>query len=1077
MRGKFAFSILLPFVLLLIFAAIPQRLTAQATGPMLVITPTPVDFDTVSCGSSRCMDVVFRNSGDTALTVQEFDALAPPFSGGLVTPLTLQPGESHTVNWCYDPTRVMNRDSVRVRHISDNRIPYSFGYLVDASGVMTSPFPGASSAIDAVRQVLSGFVATMMADGSPSHEGAVFAYSTSSQFRLLRGLTDERAMVQGAIPGSAAGAHACVWQGMDRAITFLATARHRRVLIVVNGSEDAGLANCGPYSAPGVASAAIASDMIVCAISINGAAQTALADIAAQTGGIHRSVASLSELVFARNDIMLHLQRSVRQYLTVSGEVVSPSLAFVPDAVLFPVTMAGDTARADVWLRNVGTAPMDIGRIEGETDEFTFTTTKRQVPPGDSLEAIVSFIPTDQSYLTTSITAQINGCDLSTPRLTLRGMSYLPVNPSPGPVLANGIGVIDAGRFPCDKGGEMTIPLRNAGDEPLQVFHPQIQCPDLSFDKSEWQVDAGSESPMRLMLQSGGIPGPDSCVLSVSALSRLTTSTMFVIDGSSTLRTPWEGINGADAARLAIGRLLADMSSTPELHDRMGVLSCSMQGVQTLHAMSGDRDALAALLPAAGNTDTTALLAGIEAALDTLDSCEGIRRLVVLTSGSTDVAALTGRPDVDLLRRRARESGAQIAVLQIGNVNPASHLQAFIDGSGAAHGKPRQPDVMIEMLQDFAAHAVDTVGRSWLLRWTNISSDIALAPTGLVLDESHAGEKNCADVMVTNTGEVPLEILNVSSSDGGFTCASTLPLVIPVGGRSPLRLCYEPSALGVWSLTATIRSNSCLNPLVTVPMSGEATDSNTVILAGDRLVRPGGLVSLPVRMDHALPALHDVRRLTLRVAYDPSLLYPDMDTPLQSPAGSSSGFTVTVKQEFDRGSGQAVTAYDIVSSGAGLPIISAGTDHALYSLRFRAYLGRVVKTDVELLDAAFPGSAVALGFSGVATVRIDSMLWLEDRLVDASALWGVLGKNAPNPSNGRSLIGYTLHEDLTIRLALYDMHGRLQRIVQEGAMSAGPHEAVIDTRGLPAGAYVCRLESSAGALSRVLLVSNQEVSR
>jgi hypothetical protein len=552
---------------------------------------------------------------------------------------------------------------------------------------------------------------------------------------------------------------------------------------------------------------------------------------------------------------------------------------------------------------------------------------------------------------------------------------------------------------------------------------------------------------------------------------------MFVIDASSTLRTAWQGINGAEAARLAIGRLLADMSSTPELHDRMGVLSCSMQGVQTVHPMSGDRDALAALRPAAGNTDTTALLAGIEAALDTLDGCEGIRRLVVLTSGSTDVAALTGRPDVDALWRRAAASGAQIAVLQIGNVDPASHLQAFIDGSGAAHAKPRDPEQLIEIMQDFATGAVDTVSRSWMLRWTNISSDIALAPAVLVLDESHAGEKNCADVTVTNTGEVPLEILDVSSETEGFSCASILPLVVPVGGSAPLRLCYEPPALGVWSLTATILSNSCLKPAVTVPMSGEATDSNTVILGGDRVVRPGGLVSLPVRMDHALPALYDVRRLTLRVAYDPSLLYPDMGMPLQAPAGGTSGFTVTVKQEYDRGSGQAVTAYDIVSSGGGPPIVSTGTDHALYSLRFRTYLGRVVKTDVALLEATFPGSAVALGFGGMATVRIDSMLWLEQRLVDASALWGVLGKNAPNPSNGRTVIGYTLHENLTVRLALYDMHGRLLRIVHEGAMSASAHEAVIDTRGLSAGAYVCRLESSAGTLSRVLLVSNQEVSR
>jgi hypothetical protein len=1063
------------FLLLAIWVVSAAPAAAQSHGPLLEILPNPVDFDTVFCGSSRCIDVTLRNAGDTALTVQSFDALGPPFSGSIETPLVLQPGQQHSAQWCYAPTRVLTRDSISVRLVSDNRISYSFGYLVDGSDAMRAAFPGAGDAIDAAHDALTIFVTRMMADGSPPHEGATFTYSTSPQFRLLRGLTDERALVLGSIPGNASGAHACIWQGMDRGIALMQSARHRRVLIVVNGSEDAGPANCGPYSAPGVASAAIAADMLVYTISINGAASSALGDIARLTGGLHHDVASMAEIEQAMTDITQHLQRAVRQQFVVRGEVVSPSLAFVPSAVLFPSIAAGDTARSTVWLRNIGTSPMEIGEVRGGTGVFRIAMTKETVMPGDSLPAEVSFFPATQAYSSTVITADINGCDPDRRTLTLRGMSYLPVNPSPGPVLAAGARVIDGGGIPCDRGGAISVSLRNVGDKPLRAFQPVAQCGTvLPPDTSEWEVEAGAERSLLLRVTAGLQPGSDSCGFHVTTLSRRSTTSMIVIDASSALRTPWQGIDGMGACQLAIGVLSAGMSRTAELQDRMGVLSASLSGVQSMQSMTEDRRALTSIVPAAGFSDTTALLAAIEAALDTLVHYDGIRRVFILTAGSTDASALTGGPAVEALARRAAASGTRITAVALGSDAISDSLSAFLIGSGSERRSPADPDALIDFLGEIETRSVDTLQRSWMLRWTNISSDMTVTPDALVFGESYAGEPGCMEVTISNPGEVPLEILDVSSSTNGFSCGTSLPLVVPIGGSAALRLCYEPPVLGAWSLEAVIRGNSCIHPTVTVRMQGEATDSNAVQLAGTFIARPGGLVAIPVRMEHVLPALHDVHRMTLRIAYDPSLLYPDMDAPLANPAGSASGYTVTVKQEYDGNSGRAVSTYDVSSSAGSAPIVSAGADNTLFSLRLRAFLGRAVKTDVALLDATFPESAVALGFSGSATVRIDSMQWLEDRLVDASALWGVLGKNAPNPSRGRSVISYALRAPMSVRLALFDLHGRLLRIAFEGYAAEGRHQAVIDTRGLAAGAYVCRLESRAGTLSRMLLVSNQE---
>ncbi|MDX9758844.1 MAG: DUF1573 domain-containing protein [Bacteroidota bacterium] len=1072
-----------PFLLPLLFFVLilaPPSVTAptvfaQARGPLLRITPDPVFFDTVSCGGVRCLDITLRNAGDTTLTIQEFDAPLPPFTGAAPAPMTLAPGAGHTFRWCYEPSRVRARDSLRVRFISDNRIPYSFGVLVDAGERMRAAFSGAESGIAAAHDALGDFIATMMADGAPSHEAAVFAYSASSQFRLLRGLTEQRALVVGSLPATASGTHSCVWHGMDRALTLLPGAQHRRVLLVINASEDAGLAECGPYSAPGVASAALASDVMVCAISLNGAAGTALASITAQTGGLYRDVTSMVEFRQAMVDLTQHLQRAVRQSVLLLGEVVSPALAIMPEAVLFPVTAASDTTHARVWLRNIGTAPMEMQTVTGQTPEFTSSFTPRPVAPGDSIPMDIRYHPTGQSYHNTTIPVTINGCEPSPPTLTLHGLSYLPVNPDPGAVLAKGPARIDGGEIRCDVGGAIDIPLRNAGSGVLQVFDPVVRCHALGITGAAmWELAAGESGILRTNTITGLPPGEDSCEVLVRTRGRVTTSTAVILDASSSLRAPWQGLDGTDAARLALGALLADMSATDVLHDRLLVLRAAGDTAETLLPATADRKAIAALAPVSTGGDTSAVLGTIAAALDSLDGAPGIRRLVLLTAGGYDAATADGFPDPDSLAARAR--GVRITVVHLGARPLSPPLQAFLVASGADIRTPVLPVNVVGEIRNLGQAAIDTLRHAWWVHWKTLSSDPAVAPDTVVFDRSIVGVADCRDLVVTNIGDAPLRIDRITSTAPGFTCESALPVEIPVGAVAALSLCHTPVALGPWSIEATLWSNSCVQGSITVSLRGDATDSNTVRIAGAYVARPGGLVTIPVLFDHALPASSDVRRMTLRIAYEPSVLYPDVEEPLRIAAGAGRPHTLTMTQEFDEDRGRAVTRYDIIAP-AETPLTSSGSTHAFGTLRLRAYLGRVMTTDIELLDADFPDHAVALGYTGAATLRLDSMRWLDQRLIDASALWGVLGKVAPNPIRDRGTVAFTLHQARPIRLALYDLHGRLRRVVAEGPRPAGAQEVVVETHGLPAGVYALRLECDAGAVVRLMLVNTQEVTR
>jgi flagellar hook assembly protein FlgD len=69
---------------------------------------------------------------------------------------------------------------------------------------------------------------------------------------------------------------------------------------------------------------------------------------------------------------------------------------------------------------------------------------------------------------------------------------------------------------------------------------------------------------------------------------------------------------------------------------------------------------------------------------------------------------------------------------------------------------------------------------------------------------------------------------------------------------------------------------------------------------------------------------------------------------------------------------------------------------------------------------------------------------------------------APNPFNPRTTIRFDLPAAGTVRLAIYDVAGRLVKVLVEGEIPAGSHEAVWDGRdtsgrSAPSGSYLARL--------------------
>jgi hypothetical protein len=80
-----------------------------------------------------------------------------------------------------------------------------------------------------------------------------------------------------------------------------------------------------------------------------------------------------------------------------------------------------------------------------------------------------------------------------------------------------------------------------------------------------------------------------------------------------------------------------------------------------------------------------------------------------------------------------------------------------------------------------------------------------------------------------------------------------------------------------------------------------------------------------------------------------------------------------------------------------------------------------------------------------------------------------LAQNRPNPAKGSTEIAFSLQKAGDVRLAVYDIQGKLVRSLAEGARAAGTHR--VSVSGLESGVYFYRLEAGRTSLTRRMVVT------
>ena len=82
----------------------------------------------------------------------------------------------------------------------------------------------------------------------------------------------------------------------------------------------------------------------------------------------------------------------------------------------------------------------------------------------------------------------------------------------------------------------------------------------------------------------------------------------------------------------------------------------------------------------------------------------------------------------------------------------------------------------------------------------------------------------------------------------------------------------------------------------------------------------------------------------------------------------------------------------------------------------------------------------------------------------------IIAQNYPNPFNPTTTIRFFVQNETKAHIGVYDVAGRMVRILLDEVIGAGGHEMTFDAGGLPSGTYLVRLQSGSRIATRKIVL-------
>jgi hypothetical protein len=1015
--------------------------------PRPMLTHGPFAFDTTLCRTTECRDLVFRNSGDTILTVQTVDTLQPPFYGSIAAPFSIDAGGEKSFRICYYPESAPRHDTLRLGYEADLRPEQNIALLFDEGGSMGEEFiPGVSRLTAAMAGALD-FLEGLLFDGAAGDHVAVLRF-TDTASASSTGFISDIAVLRSFMSDTVKMAPSCIFRAVEhKTASFPHRIGARKLLLFTAGIDEGSL--CGVSTAESAGQAAAAAGVNIVVLHLGDTDSTDLERMALGSGGEYHRPRDLHELILVLRDIDTRMMEHVRREISAVAQSVTPFLVTDATEIDFASVEIGGRVERRVVIRNTGDAELRIPRPAFRASSLYLdciplpdTVT---VSPGDSAVLCMTFEPMLHGPVSDTLFLSHNGCLQGDIPLPVQGRSVARPAPWSWPMALNLPADVDFASSPC--GQRNCSALRVDNPARLDALLRIIQAPGPPFDirpSEALHVPAGASAVIDVCFEaerSGD--ASDILVLESGHRTRYGVVLLLARDASMSSLLP-DGLIADDAAAAAIRAVQRNMDTSYQ--DILHVYASSGDSLRLLHQTPRDSAAFSIETSPDGPADE--LGPAMRQAIDVAGAMEGGRHVVLLASEikleqgfeASALAAYAAARGVHLHFQLFAPRQADTLRNHAGTLWTYAEYSGIHAMSAALHG------AMLKTQRS----SYDTVR----LSGSGVSPAIEVEPRELAFGTVRVGDERCLPVLLRNTGPVTLHFSTILNP--GDPLPVEVMDSIAVGKELRLDFCYTAGSLGADTFAVRIVYQAC--PVDTILLSGSAfgSDSVTVGIDAFQTGKPGEVTHIPVHLYAAVPRAYDVREIEIEVEFNKTMLYPLDPRPAQSSTlvGDMQPEALTLSSSYD--DAMARVLYRVSGRQA---LRSEAPGMLLLRLPFLVLLGDALSTPVRITGIRFNDGLPRGGVAINSEFRVDSLCHIGQRLLDAGRRVSARISTTPNPFMQNAVISVDVSETLHARLTVHDALGRVVAELSNGVLHAGHHAFVFDASGLPSGLYLARFEA------------------
>lgn len=738
-----------------------------------------------------------------------------------------------------------------------------------------------------------------------------------------------------------------------------------------------------------------------------------------------------------------------------SGAFRAAQLEIDPPAIDFGDVTIGGESCVTVTIRNTGSDSIPLAALDKLDFPFVPAAPPNTIlAPGKEAQMQICFGPITTEEFHDTLTLE-NGDGHAPATLVLKGTG-LKVTSNIGPVLQ--VVSVDFDTATCGTTKCRTVTIRNIGTDPMQVTGVDpIPSPfSGAISPVPVTVPPNEERTFTICYAPQGVPSHDSAVINFLADNRVPLSVATVFDISGSMNTPFGnfGSNRIAAANAAGRSFLGNLVNDPGrgIVDEGAVYRFGdTEDFLKLQDYTTDLALLQNAVPDMASAEFTCIynaVIRVSAELETRNN-KGRRVLVLLTDGeNTCTNSTDGLNDAIAA---AQQGKITVYTIGIGSVN-AAEMTELAESTGGFFSEALNPADLLESYQRIANDLSKSRPSFFTLKGSAVAPDLEVTATDIDFDSVRVGGSRCRTFALRNTGDAPLTITSFVHPTDHFTVSPAVIPEIPSGDSVVVQVCFAPERLREIDSIITFGYTRCVPESRSVSLHGTGYDSVTVEIDGEYIARPGGTVTVPVRLVGRVPSDYNVDSLELVFGYNKTVLFPvTPETPLDLEGSPAEKMNVQVAEP---NYGPQDATLTVRLSGGRLH--STRGDTLLARLNMIALHGNSMTSPIELLKATFADGNPKVGVRGAASFLADSLCFQEDRLIDASARFGPAMKIV-RQEPGSATVRINLPTDGRARADLFDQLGGHAGIVFDERKTAGEYEAKIDLSRLPAGSYWLRL--------------------